>query len=141
MRSTRLLGCAVALLFVAGSTATASAQDAGTNGADDSVRSDLKSIATMMETFATDTSHYPTGGDIVYNGKRDLSFGENHHQLAFGDRVGAIKLTENGMSYCLKVDRATTANAATKDWRYVSSHGVGTGPCPDRFVVSSYPTP
>jgi hypothetical protein len=144
MRSRGALGIGLALLLLVMPAAASAARITDTNRADEAVKDDLRSIATQMETFLTDQSRYPSGGDVNYNGKRTLKFLDAYEvRLAFGDRLRTIKLTDDGLSYCLKVDRAEGASSTTESWRVVSDSKrfMGTGPCPDRYVATSYPVP
>ena len=143
----RIVGSVLAASLVCLSALASPAASAveGTNKADDSVRSDLRAVATMMETHLTDFDHYPFWSDIHYNGRRGLVIGEQELTLGFGNRLKAIKLTEVVTDgYCIKIGRAEDVAQTTKNWRLVSGPEgikVNTGPCPDRFVATSYPAP
>jgi len=139
--SIAVLSCAT-LALTAVTTVSAQAGD-GLTRADESVRSDLRSIATKMETFLTDSGvSYPTSEDVNYDGRRSLHIGEMHLTLGVGNRLQAIKVTEDGVSaYCLRIERAENATDTTRRWRWTSGGGIGTGACPDRFTRTSYPVP
>jgi hypothetical protein len=103
------------------------------NAADLSVKSDERSLATLMETYLTDHSTYPQAGDVDYNGTRKVTIGSSL-RLGKGNRLGTIRLTRDGYDYCLRVVRADGAAKTTKAWSFVSDRGgIRSGACPDRF--------
>lgn len=133
----------IALLIcgaLAASSATAQAGDSLTR-ADESVRGDLKGLATKMETFLTDNGvSYPTAEDVHYDGVRSVHLGELAMTLGAGNRLHAIKVTEDGVTgFCLRIERAQDAADTTRRWRWTSGGGIGTGACPDKFTRTSYP--
>ena len=141
MRRASLIALLICSSLLAAS-ATAQAGD-GLSRADESVQSDLRNIATKMETFLTDSGvSYPTAEDIAYDGRRSLHIGDMHMTLGAGNRLQAIKVTEDGFSaYCLRIERAEDAAETTRRWRWTSGGGIGTGACPDKFTRTSYPVP
>src|SRR5262245_50809655 len=90
---------ALALLVASVSVAEAAKQ----NKADGTVHSDLRNIATVMETFYTDHSRYPHARDVDYNGVRKITFKDSALHLRQGDRLREITLTDDGSAYCLGV--------------------------------------
>lgn len=128
------------LAFTTLASVNAQAGD-GLTRADESVRGDLKGIATKMETFLTDNGvSYPTAEDVHYDGVRSAHLGESAMTLGAGNRLQAIKVTEDGVTgYCLRIERAENATDTTRRWRWTSGGGIGTGTCPDKFTKTSYP--
>jgi type IV pilus assembly protein PilA len=107
---------------------------AADNAADLSVKSDMRTIATEMETFLTDNSYYPRARDVAYNGIRQISIGSVELVLGKGNRLGTIRLTADRQLYCIRVVRAAGAKQASKAWSYLSDRGgIQAGVCPQRF--------
>ena len=108
--------------------------EAQQNKADAAVQSDIRNLATVMETFFTDHSRYPHARDVTYNGRRAVKFLGDTLHLQSGDRLGAIRLTDDAQSYCLHVVRTKGASQTTRPWSYVSDRGgMRRGTCPSRF--------
>jgi hypothetical protein len=144
MRRTGLIALlSFATLTLTTSTTVGAQASDGLTRADQSVRTDLKILATEMETFLTDNGvSYPTAEDVHYDGVRSVQLGELGMTLGAGNRLQAIKVTEDGVSgYCLRIERADKATDTTRRWRWTSGGGIGTGACPDRFTRTSYPLP
>jgi hypothetical protein len=131
--SRRLAVIATGLCIVAATATGAAARD---NEADSSVKTDLRYLATEMETYFTDHQSYPGDRAVQYDGRRSVQIGDATHRLKVGDRLGTVRLTRDRDAFCLQVVRVPSASETSEPWLYVSDKGgiiVGSS-CPARFT-------
>jgi hypothetical protein len=111
---------------------------AATTRADQAVQSDMKNVATQLETFNTDFGRLPRVGEVQVTRPRVVVVGEATVRLSLGDRLGTVRLTSDRLWYCIRVTRGPKAGDTSKPWSYVSGEGVVAGRCPVRFTRVIY---
>jgi prepilin-type N-terminal cleavage/methylation domain-containing protein len=90
-------------------------------GVDASIKSDVKNMATQVETFYTDSQTYPVAADIVGTTSPSLTVGGEKVTISSGN-VLAYAVVTGGFKIC-GYNLKGTANLATLVFKYDSTNG------------------
>lgn len=81
---------------------------------DSAMKSDLRTVATLVETALTDSNAYPTDTAAVK--------GLSDYKVSDGNDI-AYELNTTGDGFCVTVSRTTGAQPGTGTWLYDSTQG------------------
>jgi type IV pilus assembly protein PilA len=91
-------------------------------GVDASIKSDVRQMATQVETFYTDAQTYPVAADIVGTTSPSLTVGGEKVTVSSGNVLSYTPLT-NGFKICGYNPNGTANTVTTKVYKYDSTAG------------------